>query len=116
MSTMSIDSSFNIQIEGINCTNDEFAKRFFVVHGEGHLEGDDWLVIYDNSLEVSVGDEIAIPSDVAFDAMIEKMVNEAEMSLERIYRKALADIEKKQIKSNNEKQEKGISISNPFES
>ena len=38
MSTMSIDSSFNIQIEAINCTNDEFAKRFFVVHGEGHSQ------------------------------------------------------------------------------
>ncbi|WP_438879598.1 hypothetical protein, partial [Bacillus cereus group sp. Bce015] len=85
MSTMSIDSSFNIQIEAINCTNDEFAKRFFVVHGEGHLEGDEWLVLYVNSLEVDVGDDLEIPSDVAFDAMIENMINEAEQSLEKLY-------------------------------
>ncbi len=42
ISVMSIDSSFNIQIKAINCTNDEFAKRFFVVHGKGHIEGDGW--------------------------------------------------------------------------
>ncbi|HHF2975411.1 TPA: hypothetical protein ACPJ0Q_000973 [Vibrio diabolicus] len=94
MSTMSIDSSFNIQIEAINCTNDEFAKRFFVVHGEGYLEGDEWLVLYVNSLEVDVGDDLEIPSDVAFDAMIENMINEAEQSLEKLYHEALHNLEK----------------------
>ncbi|MCF7482842.1 hypothetical protein L3V31_14090 [Vibrio sp. J1-1] len=94
MSKMSIDSSFNIQIEGSNCTNDEFAKRFFVVHGEGHLEGDGWLVLYVDSIEVNVGEEIEIPSDVAFDAMVERMVREAEEVLEQLYENALENIEK----------------------
>ncbi|WP_417877495.1 hypothetical protein [Vibrio sp.] len=91
---MSIDSSFNIQIEGTNCTNDEFAKRFFVVNGEGHMEGDGWLVLYVDSIEVSVGEEIAIPSDVAFNAMIENRVQEAEEVLERLYENAMEKIEK----------------------
>ncbi|MDV6250983.1 hypothetical protein [Vibrio sp. EA2] len=95
MSKMSIDSSFNIQIEGSNCTNDEFAKRFFVVHGEGHLEGDGWLVLYVNSLEVSEGEEIEIPSDVAFDAMIENRVQEAEAYLEQLYVSAMENIEQR---------------------
>ena len=94
LSTMSIDSSFNIQIEGTNCTNDEFAKRFFVVNGEGHMEGDGWLVLYVDSIEVSVGEEIAIPSDVAFNAMIENRVQEAEEVLHRLYENALEKIEK----------------------
>ncbi|BDR13539.1 hypothetical protein VspSTUT11_15150 [Vibrio sp. STUT-A11] len=94
LSTMSIDSSFNIQIEGTNCTNDEFAKRFFVVNGEGHMEGDGWLVLYVDSIEVSVGEEIAIPSDVAFNAMIENRVQEAEEVLERLYENAMEKIEK----------------------
>ena len=94
LSTMSIDSSFNIQIEGTNCTNDEFAKRFFVVNGEGHMEGDGWLVLYVDSIEVSVGEEIAIPSDVAFNAMIENRVQEAEEVLQRLYENALEKIEK----------------------
>lgn len=94
MSTMSIDSSFNLQIEAINCTNAEFAKRFFAIHGEGHLEGDEWLVLYVNSLEVDVGDDLEIPSDVAFDAMIENMINEAEQSLEKVYLDAIRNLEK----------------------
>nr|WP_319537030.1 hypothetical protein [uncultured Vibrio sp.] len=92
---MSIDSSFNIQIEGSNCTNDEFAKRFFVVHGEGHLEGDGWLVLYANSLEVSVGEEIEIPSDVAFNAMIDSMIREAEEVLDQLCDNALKNIDRK---------------------
>ncbi len=95
ISTMSIDSSFNIQIEGSNCTNDEFAKRFFVVHGEGHLEGDGWLVLYANSLEVSVGEEIEIPSDVAFNAMIDSMIREAEEVLDQLCDNALKNIDRK---------------------
>ncbi|MEI8598037.1 hypothetical protein P4S64_12135 [Vibrio sp. M60_M31a] len=94
ISTMSIDSSYNIQIEGTNCTNDEFAKRFFVVNGEGHMEGDGWLVLYVDSIEVRVGEEIEIPSDVAFDAMVERMVQEAEEVLEQLYKNALENIEK----------------------
>lgn len=102
LSTMSIDSSFNIQIEGTNCTNDEFAKRFFVVNGEGHLEGDGWLVLYVDSIEVSVGEELEIPSDVAFDAMIERMVREAEEVLEQLYENALENIEKTSDKNQTE--------------
>lgn len=93
ISPMSIDSSFNIQIEAANCTNDEFAKRFFVVYGEGHLEGDGWLVLYVNSLEVCEGDEIQIPSDVAFDALIENMVQEAEHALEKLYSDAIDNLD-----------------------
>ncbi|ELA6779405.1 hypothetical protein RB979_001628 [Vibrio alginolyticus] len=94
MSTMSIDSSFNLQIEAINCTNAEFAKRFFVIHGEGHLEGDEWLVLYVNSLDVKAGDNIEIRSDVAFNAMIENMISEAERSLEKVYLDAIRNLEK----------------------
>lgn len=92
ISVMSIDSAFNIQIEATNCTNDEFAKRFFVVHGEGHMEGDGWLVLYFESVDLSIGDEIEIPSDVAFDAMIESMVQEAEEELEQLYIDAIENI------------------------
>ncbi|CAE6903862.1 hypothetical protein [Vibrio sp. B1FLJ16] len=92
ISVMSIDSAFNIQIEATNCTNDEFAKRFFVVHGEGHMEGDGWLVLYVKSVDLSIGDEIEIPSDVAFDAMIESMVQEAEEELEQLYIDAIENI------------------------
>lgn len=94
MSTMSIDSSFNLQIEAINCTNAEFAKRFFSIHGEGHLEGDEWLVLYVNSLDVKAGDNIEIRSDVAFNAMIENMISEAERSLEKVYLDAIRNLEK----------------------
>lgn len=94
MSTMSIDSSFNLQIEAINCTNDEFAKRFFAIYGEGHLEGDEWLVLYVNSLDVKAGDNIEIRSDVAFNAMIENMISEAERSLEKVYLDAIRNLEK----------------------
>ncbi|WP_248487588.1 hypothetical protein [Vibrio alginolyticus] len=94
MSTMSIDSSFNIQIEAINCTNYEFAKRFFAIHGEGHLEGDEWLVLYVNSLDVKAGNNIEIRSDVAFNAMIENMISEAERSLEKVYLDAIRNLEK----------------------
>jgi hypothetical protein len=41
-----------------------------------------------------VGEEIEIPSDVAFDAMIERMVQEAEEVLEQLYKNALENIEK----------------------
>ncbi|MEX3073287.1 hypothetical protein AB3Y13_16140 [Vibrio alginolyticus] len=92
ISVMSIDSAFNIQIEATNCTNDEFAKRFFVVHGEGHMEGDGWLVLYVKSVDLSIGDEIEIPSDVVFDAMIESMVQEAEEELEQLYIDAIENI------------------------
>ncbi|HHF0536977.1 hypothetical protein R7R52_08210 [Vibrio sp. 665] len=94
MSTMSIDSSFHLQIEAINCTNAEFAKRFFAIHGEGHLEGDEWLVLYVNSLDVKAGDNIEIRSDVAFNAMIENMISEAERSLEKVYLDAIRNLEK----------------------
>lgn len=92
ISVMSIDSSFNVQIEATNCTTAEFAKRFFVVHGEGHTEGDGWLVLYVKSVDLSIGDEIEIPSDVAFDAMIESMVQEAEEELEQLYIEAIENI------------------------
>ncbi len=92
ISVMSIDSAFNIQIEATNCTNDEFAKRFFVVHGEGHMEGDGWLVLYFESVDLSIGDEIEIPSDMVFDAMIESMVQEAEEELEQLYIDAIENI------------------------
>lgn len=94
ISTMSIDSSFNLQIETINCTNAEFAKRFFAIHGEGHLEGDEWLVLYVNSLDIKAGDNIEIRSDVAFNAMIENMISEAERSLEKVYLDAIRNLEK----------------------
>ncbi len=93
MSVMSIDSSFNIQIEATNCTNDEFAKRFFIVHGEGHLEGDGWLVLYVKSVELDIGDEIEIPSDVAFNTMLDNLVQEAEVALEQLYIDAIENIE-----------------------
>ncbi len=92
ISVMSIDSSFNIQIEAVNCTNDEFAKRFFVLYGEGHLEGDGWLVLYVKSVDIGVGDEIKIPSDVAFNAMVERMVLQAEEELEQRYIDAIENI------------------------
>lgn len=91
---MHIDSSFDIQIEGDNCTNAEFAKRFFAVHGEGHLESDGWLVLYSKSLEVCAGDKLEIPSDVAFNAIIDNMVKEAEEVLEQLYADAIENIEK----------------------
>ena len=94
ISTMSIDSSFNLQIEAINGTNAEFAKRFFAIHGEGHLEGDEWLVLYVNSLDVKAGDNIEIRSDAAFNAMIENMISEAERSLEKVYLDAIRNLEK----------------------
>lgn len=92
--SMHIDSSFDIQIEGDNCTNAEFAKRFFAVHGEGHLESDGWLVLYSKSLEVCAGDKLEIPSDVAFNAIIDNMVKEAEEVLEQLYADAIENIEK----------------------
>ncbi len=93
ISVMSIDSSFNIQIEAINCTNGEFAKRFFVVHGDGHIEGDGWLVLYVKTIELDAGDEIEIPSDVAFDALLENLVQEAEEVLKQLYSDAIESIE-----------------------
>ncbi len=93
ISVMSIDSSFNVQIEATNCTSHEFAKRFFIVHGEGHLEGDGWLVLYVKSIDLNIGEEIEIPSDVAFDAMLENMVQEAEEVLEQLYFDAIKNIE-----------------------
>ncbi len=93
MRSMHIDSSFDIQIEGDNCTPAEFAKRFFAIHGEGHLEKDGWLVLYSKSLDVSVGDNIEIQSDVAFNAMINNMVQEAEEVLEQLYLEALENLE-----------------------
>ncbi|PFG56087.1 hypothetical protein ATG66_2412 [Vibrio sp. ES.051] len=94
VSHMSIDSSYNIQIEAMNCTNEEFAKRFFLIHGEGHLEGDGWLVLYGNSLKVEVGNDIEIPSDLAFNAMIEKLVSEGNQALEKLYLDGLHRLDK----------------------
>ncbi len=46
-------------------------------------------MLYVKSVELDVGEEIMIPSDVAFDALIENMVQEADEELEQLYLDAI---------------------------
>ncbi len=89
------ESTFDIEIEALNCTNDEFAKHFFNVHGIGHLENGHTLVLYFNILDVAPTDTLSIPSDLSFNAMIEKRISEAKESLNQVALKFLSDNELK---------------------
>ncbi|MCG9576069.1 hypothetical protein L1D14_07430 [Vibrio tubiashii] len=79
-----VDAPLEIQIETINCTSKEFARRFFAVYGHGELRGDDVLLLYFDSCPVDVGEELVIDSGVAFNAILENMIDDARVELDQL--------------------------------
>lgn len=87
-----VDSSFDITIQATNCTNEEFAKHFINVHGHGrgHLQDGSVMVIYFNTYNCEVGDELAVNSDDSFNAMLDLRIEDADSSLDQKCRLFLA--------------------------
>lgn len=87
-----VDSSFDITIQALNCSNEEFAKHFINVYGEGdgQLDDDSIIAMYFNSFDCEIGDEITVTSDDSFNSMLNKRIRDANETLDQTCRRFLS--------------------------
>lgn len=87
-----VDSSFDITIQALNCTNEEFANHFINVYGggDGQLDDDSIMVMYFNSFDCEIGDEITVSSDDSFNSMLSKRIRDANETLDQTCRRFLS--------------------------
>lgn len=83
VSNTTVLATFDIQIEAQNCSNDEFAKHFFNVFGQGQLNRNDTLSMLFARPDVKAGDVISISSADSFNAMLDREISFADAVLEQ---------------------------------
>lgn len=86
-----VDATFDVKIEALNCSNEEFAKHFFNVFGIGQLEQFNTLALYFDRVDVKPNEIITISSSTSFQAMLDRRIQDANQELNQILLKFLSD-------------------------
>lgn len=86
-----VEATFDVKIDAINCTNEEFSRHFFNVFGIGQLEHSNTLCLFFDRPNLKPDEIVTISGFTSFHAMLDREIDEASQSIDQMRLKFLSE-------------------------